>query len=788
MDQQGDSAFRPLLVNGEALRFDAKASRSGGGGKFHPRTVEEAQAMLARQVVEADEFVARLPQSLRAKDRVYIELKLLPNYIAPSYFPTELVEWIRATHVGSRTDVGTYIRRSKPAENRLTRRLILAVPDEGVSQLRQIVAEGVPAGSKGGKKAFEQIREIDEIAPPRQSDILCVRQVEDGARPSAPRTWEAVLHPCASRHGEPVAVDDETLEKWFALVADEGGRVYRDYIRRVGGLTFMPVRLDGKKLAALARFNPLRVLRPMPSIRPRPRFGARSLLSLRGPATGRPILSDVSVAVFDGGVDAAKTADGSLFDISDYDLTPEPPQQECLDHGTGVTGAVLYGLVGPGQRAPTPPLPVESYRVLPAPHAEGDLEGYWVLDRIKETVASGNCRIVNLSVGPSIAVEDDMEPNRWTSELDRLAWEKDVLFVVAAGNDGERDRAAGLHRVQAPADMVNGIAVGACDEPFPKRPWGRAPYSSMGPGRHGSRVQPLGVQFGGTERKAFNVLRADGSFLEAMGTSFSAPVTTHALAELVTRLPRATASVLRAFAVHFAERPNRHHKLRDEVGYGRHPLSFADCLVCGPHEVHVLYADEIRRDEFLGYEIPVPDQVTSDIELRITLAYASPVDPAQPTEYTNASLTLNLHPHRQTYSFKPPDKDSEEKSKKCILGSDEALDLLARGWGMSDESATKPLSNSKKTDPEVDRREAGKWETIRHYRQPLRAEEVANPWLKVSCLARRGGSLDDSSAAIPFALLISVISKSKESNLYDEVRSRFKLLRPVQRVQPRLRT
>ncbi len=91
--------------------------------------------------------------------------------------------------------------------------------------------------------------------------------------------------------------------------------------------------------------------------------------------------------------------------------------------------------------------------------------------------------------------------------------------------------------------------------------------------------------------------------------------------------------------------------------------------------------------------------------------------------------------------------------------------------GVSDESATKPLSNSKKTDPEVDRREAGKWETIRHYRQPLRAEEVANPWLKVSCLARRGGSLDDSSAAIPFALLISVISKSKESNLYDEVRS-----------------
>ena len=111
-----------------------------------------------------------------------------------------------------------------------------------------------------------------------------------------------------------------------------------------------------------------------------------------------------------------------------------------------------------------------------------------MLDRIKEEVEQKGHRIVNLSLGPTLAVEEDMEPNRWTSELDHLAWERDVLFVVAAGNDGEADRATGLHRVQVPADMANGMAVGACDAPSPDAPWARAPYSSMGPGRHGSRV------------------------------------------------------------------------------------------------------------------------------------------------------------------------------------------------------------------------------------------------------------------------------------------------------------
>ncbi|WP_231445951.1 S8 family peptidase [Brevibacterium zhoupengii] len=780
-DEQGnDPAPRPLLVNGEALKLDVQAPNGGGGDKYEPQTVEQAQATLIPQITEATEMVANLPQALRASNRVYVEAKLLPNYLAASYFPTELLAHVGASPVGSRADVGQYVTKTRRTTEQ-TRRLIFAISDDGLLELRRLITNG--GRNRTEEQAFSQIRELDEISLPRESDVLH-RSNTDQDSADLP-VWEAVLHPLTSHLGEPVPLDNETLDRWTELIENEDGTLHSDYIRRVGGLTFTPVSLRSSRAASLARFNPLRVLRPMPAIRPRPRFGTRSGQSLDAPAAQQPFQTNVTVGVFDGGVDTARRT-SPLFSIPTHDLTAEAPDPNELIHGTGVTGAVLYGLVNPGDSAPQPPLPVESYRVLPPPYIPGDLEGYWVLDRIKEAVEAKGHRLVNLSLGPTLAVEDDMEPNRWTSELDQLAWDRDVLFVVAAGNDGEADQATGLHRVQVPADMANGLAVGACDAPAPEAPWSRAPYSSMGPGRHGSRVQPLGVQFGGTDQRMFNVLQSDGTFLEASGTSFAAPVTTHALADLVTKLPRVNSSVLRAFATHFAERPHQHRKLQTEVGYGRQPLNFDDFLDCNPNEAHVLYIDEIERGDLLGYQLPVAEPSTTDTRIQLTLAYASPVDPAQPTEYTSASLELALRPHHLVHSFRPP-KGASEKSRQLNLRSDEARQLLAQGWTPSQEPTTKTLTPAK-GNTENDLRDSGKWETVRHFRTTLNAGEVELPRLELSYIARRSGALDNSPTKVPFAMLLSVIGDSEADDMYDSVRSRFSTLRPVQQARGRLRT
>lgn len=781
-DGQGRSETRrPLLVNGEALKLDVTAPSSGGGEKFEPRTPEQAREHLLPQINLAAAAAQRLPQELRASDRLYVEAKLLPNYLAASYFPDALLAHIGASPVGSRADTGQYVTKSK-SQSAQTRRLIFTLSDSGLEELRRLIANG--GRTRTEEQAFTQIRELDEISLPRELDVL--RKYPEAAEVVAERrVWEAVLHPSTSRLGEAVELDDPTLQRWFELIAAEGGEVYRDYIRRVGGLTFTPVGLAADHVARLARFNPLRVLRPMPAIRPRPRFGTRSAQRVAASPIPQPVLSTVTVGVFDGGVDIS-SGPSALFPILLHDLTSETPDQDDLDHGTGVTGATLYGLIEPGQQAPQPPLPVSSYRVLPAPNIPDDLEGYWVLDRIKEAVEKDGHKLVNLSLGPTLAVEDDMEPNRWTSELDQLAWDKDVLFVVAAGNDGDQDQKTGLHRVQVPADMANGLAVGACDSPAPDRPWFRAPYSSMGPGRHGSRVQPLGVQFGGVDSRLFNVLRADGSFLEASGTSFAAPVTTHALADLVTRLPRVNSSVLRAFATHFAERPHQHVRLRDEVGYGRQPLSYEHVLDCDSSEAHVLYVDEIARGDLLGYQIPVPSAVTADLKLHLTLAYTSPIDPTQPTEYTSASLELLMRPHERIHSFRAP-KGIDDKSRQLDIRTTEARTLLAQGWTPSQEPITKPLGTTKGSS-EAQLRDSGKWETVRHHRVTLKPNELEAPRLELSYIARRAGALDNSPPTVPFALLMTVIDSSKSGALYDDVRAQFGALRPAQRSRAQLRT
>ncbi|MGH3916799.1 MAG: S8 family peptidase [Pseudonocardiaceae bacterium] len=759
--------------------MDVTAPRSAGGTKFDPQTAEQAREILAPQLQELISAASQLNPQLRSDNHIYFEARLLPNYIAASQYPSTLLEQIGAIPVGSRADRSLYRTKAKQEESS-TRRLVLAVRDEGLLEFSQLVTGN--SRTRSEHEAFEEIRKFDELRISSVEPVL--RNAMDEDREF--HTWEAILHPAAVLGAAPTPLDDSTLGKWFTLVDQVGGTAHRDFVRTVGGLTFSPITLDTEAVLEVAQFNPLRTIRPMPAIRPRPRFGTRSVAKLQPPTNSQPIQDHPAVAIFDGGFEEPSSV---IVPRSAPDITAEAAKQDELNHGTGVTGAALCGLALPGTNAVQPSLPVDSFRVLPAPPMPNDLESYWILDRIKDTIIANGHKIVNLSIGPTLAVEDSMEPDRWTSELDRLAWEHDVLFIVAAGNYGNVNQATGLHRVQVPGDMANGLTVGACDGAPPAKPWARAPYSSMGPGRQGNRIQPLGVQFGGTDAEPFPVIRADGSFLEATGTSFAAPLVTHALADLTTRLPRANPSVLRAFAAHFAERHRTHKKLQDELGYGRLPLNFASHLDCAPNEAHVLYVDEIKRGELIGYKVPIPSGAGA-VEVRITLAYASPVESSQPTEYTHAAhaaLELAFRPHSRIYNLRPP-KGEEGRPVTLDISSPEALSLLSAGWQVGQEPVTVGLGSSGKV-PEHHLRDSGKWETVRHSRISLKVGGSFDPRLEISYVARRAGAIDNSATKVPFALLISVIDEDESgaTDLYDRIAAQYAALRPVQRARGRLR-
>jgi hypothetical protein len=769
---------RRLLLGGERLAMAVDQPPGGGGTKFEPQTALEARDLLLPLVQSMMSSAAQLPPEMRG-DRIIIEAQLLPNYLAPSHYPSSLLSEVGAVTVGSRAATDIYRTKSREKET-VTRRMILAVEDDGLQRLQGLI-ESPPTRIKSLVDAFNEIRKLDDIGVAGPDRVVVARADDD----EVPIVWEAVLHPVGVAEGAPIAADDRLVDKWFALVESFGGTAHRDYVRRLGGLTFAPITLRGAESREVARFNPLRAIRPMPPIRPAPAIIAfRRVTRVVAPASTTPVLPTPSVAVFDGGVDNAATP-SALFPAANRDLTPEAPDPDALMHGTGVVGAAMYGLVAPNEQLPTPALPVVSHRMFPMP-TTGGLDEYWFLDQIRDTLtnATEDFRIVNLSLGPERAVEESAEPDRWTSELDHLASEMDVLFVVAAGNNGDKDRTTGLHRVQVPGDMVNGLAVGACDLPPPDSPWTRTNYSAMGPGRHGNRVQPSGLQFGGHPGRPFQVLGRDGDLEGSAGTSFAAPVVTHALADLATRLPAPTANALRAFAVHFAERKSRGHRT-DESGHARFPVSFEPFLDCDPDEAHVLFEDEIDRGELHGYRVPLPSGVSGPIHLRMTLAYASPIEATQPTEYTRVSLDVAFRPHSFMHRFSPP-RGSGGAARLFDLRDAEAAQLVAAGWKMSQEPVTKSVGAGRHT-PEVDLRDAGKWETVRTHRVTLQAGEWHDPRIEIAHLARRGGHLLNTSEPIAFALLMTVQDRSGEGHLYDDVTSRFPTLRPVSRATARVR-
>ena len=164
MSQAGPEAQRrPLLVNGEALKVDVTAPNTGGGPKYEPRTAEDAATFLLPQLTATVEGARDLATELRAEDRIYVEAKLVANYLAPSYFPTLLLAQIGATPVGSRADVGLYETSSKSEEVQ-TRRLIFALPDSGLASFEALVRTGGQGRTQA--QAFAEIRnEMKTLAP-----------------------------------------------------------------------------------------------------------------------------------------------------------------------------------------------------------------------------------------------------------------------------------------------------------------------------------------------------------------------------------------------------------------------------------------------------------------------------------------------------------------------------------------------------------------------------------------------------------------------------------------------
>ena len=182
---------RPLLLNGESLRQDLELRHwRGPGDKYEPRTAEQAREILLPQIETARMdrgFNPATPQGRMSGCRDYVVAQLpLPRPITPRAC------WRLWRHkvVGSRYAEGILKTKTKTARPSPTRKLILAVTDDGLEMLQTLVTNR-GGTTKSERRAFEDIRTLNDFGLPRPDSILLSTDFGDGESV----TVECVLHP-----------------------------------------------------------------------------------------------------------------------------------------------------------------------------------------------------------------------------------------------------------------------------------------------------------------------------------------------------------------------------------------------------------------------------------------------------------------------------------------------------------------------------------------------------------------------------------------------------------------
>lgn len=775
MPSDSKQPWRPLLAGGEKLREEADRVR-GGGQPWLPYDHDHGRRILLPQADQLREDVAAIPEELRAA-HVVVEAKLLPNFIAASHFPDALLNSVDLYQVGTRNTLGTYRTPKRVRENEPTKCLLLAGPEPSFVALAGLV-RSLPQTNRE-RRLWDQLIRIDRLGLADANTVVRSLPSEYGAGEIL--TWEAVLSSVGRTERERSALEDEAFQKWIHFIERLGGEVDVEYRRQAGRLMFVPVALPVEAILETPQFNLLRAIRPMPKVRPLP----TRILRVAPPQAPRPPTdptpaSDARVAIFDGGLNSRSSYFGP-FAVA-KDLTSEAPDAACLEHGSLVTSALLYGPMEEGVQLPRPDCYVDHYRVLPPPKSEAfDHSLYWLLDQIVSTVAAQGYRLVSLSVGPDCPVEDDGEPHRWTAELDALAAEHGVLFLTAVGNNGQEDDVLGFNRVQVPADMVNGVGVGACAVRNPAKRLERADYSAVGPGRHGQRMQPVGVAFGGSlEGEPFVGLNHRDQLVEAAGTSFATPLAMRGLVQLAANIGpnRVTPELLRTFAAHFAVRGRRGHKLT-ELGFGRLREDYAEIWQCPLDSVSVLYEDELARGELVAMRIPVPDGLPIGTRVRLawTLGYTSDVDPSDAAEYTRSGLEVVFRPHENIRALYDGATNRKIREVDIVRDRDVIAGLAASRpvrWGDTPVAA----GNWRKGRTEAALRLSGKWETLLRGEISRPAERLHRPRLDLAHLARAEGVLVSHNIQ-PLLITLIVTVSTQGVPLYDLVRREYSVLTPL---------
>jgi hypothetical protein len=330
--------------------------------------------------------------------------------------------------------------------------------------------------------------------------------------------------------------------------------------------------------------------------------------------------------------------------VKDYEMASSEVGElpGLAGHGQGILTRYLFDELDENGKPKRAPLTrVSAVRVLDAGALKDDpLVLNHALVNIVTALSKNPYDIVILSLGPDVQARDGVV-RLWTSVIDRLAYDHNILIIVAAGNNGKTDPASPAGRVEIPGDGFSTLTVGAGHREGDRLV--RETFSACGPGCSIISVKPDLVCFGGNEDNPLSVLRVspDLGVLHVMGTSYSPTLVANSAAALMIMGGRElTKCSVFSVLVHYADRMGADPK---EVGWGLLPEF--DPAGSPPETRCQIFQGMLSRDHFSRVEIKsVLEEIPAgaDVKFKATFRFERKPDHTRLHERGLKSLVPRL--------------------------------------------------------------------------------------------------------------------------------------------------
>lgn len=473
-------------------------------------------------------------------------------------------------------------------------------------------------------------------------------------------------------------------------------------------------------------------------------------------------------------------------------------------HGTKVAGAILYpnGVSHLSSKYQLPCF-IRNLKILDGNNRLNERYPAELIRRLAEE--NSDCMIFNLSINSSVPSRKK-HMSAWAAVLDGLIHERNILFVVSAGNiskdlirhylsDGftypdylQEPSCA----IANPAQSSFAITVGSINtSEFEDENWkslGKggqiSGYSRIGLGLWG-HVKPDVVEYGGDlmhSKNSLNTIRENDANSpelirstlnggpafgrDSVGTSFSAPKISNIVAHLSNLYPEEGANLVRALLIQGARLPNEYlyNPTREVIqclGYGLPTINRV--LENSENRITFYNTGKISALEGHIYLMKIPEELAKpdeefDILIEVTLAYTAKVRRTrQKTKsYLSTWLDWNSSKIGETYAEFRDYALREIEGDSRTYDRESRLDLQSFDWRIKTRRDHGNVQGVNRNNSTVQK----DWTIIKSHQLP---EEI-------SLIVRGHQGWDRNNEEVPYSIAVSLEVLQGNIEIYESIK------------------